>query len=104
MASAVASMTTLNGGGDRGATFAGLDVHACTDMTGFGLLGHALEMAEQSGVSLVLQVGTWAGYRERSSTPQPDTFPEAPLVTVTILPAMCASQTTSTEAGTAATL
>jgi selenide,water dikinase len=31
-------------------------VHAATDITGYGLLGHALEMAEGSGVSLRLRV------------------------------------------------
>jgi len=33
------------------------DVHACSDVTGFGLLGHALEMAAGSGVTLVLRAG-----------------------------------------------
>jgi selenide,water dikinase len=32
-------------------------VHAITDVTGFGLLGHGLEMARNSGLSLVFQVG-----------------------------------------------
>ncbi len=33
-------------------------VHACTDITGFGLLGHALEMAVMSGVEIQL----WASH------------------------------------------
>ena len=48
-------MTKLN---RIGATLAGdADVHAMTDVTGFGLLGHALEMAEGSQLSVSLD---WA--------------------------------------------
>lgn len=31
-----------------------LPVHACTDITGFGLMGHAIEMAQANDVSLLL--------------------------------------------------
>ena len=49
---AVESMVSLNGPASRLARrFA---VHACSDITGFGLLGHAAEMAMGSGVTLVL--------------------------------------------------
>jgi len=33
----------------------GLQVHACTDITGFGLIGHAREMAMGSGVTLEIE-------------------------------------------------
>jgi selenide,water dikinase len=61
----IASATTLNAVGKDLPDFAG--VHAMTDVTGFGLLGHALEMARGSGVRIALQwsqipqlEGAWA--------------------------------------------
>lgn len=51
---AVASMSTLN----RAAAEALREVEsvrACTDVTGFGLMGHAAEMAERSGVRFVVR-------------------------------------------------
>ena len=38
------------------------DVHAMTDVTGFGLLGHGWEMAEQSGVGLVIDYAALPWY------------------------------------------
>jgi len=52
LAAAVASMTTLNAAAAR--TLDRFAVHACTDVTGFGLLGHAYEMASGSDVRIAL--------------------------------------------------
>jgi len=62
---AIASMTQLNRAaaealcefedGARGASDGGAAVHAVTDVTGFGLLGHAREMAVGSEVSLRIE-------------------------------------------------
>lgn len=55
IAAASESMTTLN---RRGAEIAlKYDVHGMTDITGFGLIGHARELALASGVSLEINSG-----------------------------------------------
>jgi len=56
VAEAVRSMLTLN----RAACEAMLqfDVHGCTDVTGFGLIGHAREMALASKVTLEIEAGS----------------------------------------------
>ena len=60
---ATKSMTTLNKAAaeiitanlERQTTSGAFEVHALTDITGFGLIGHAREMALASNVSLVFQ-------------------------------------------------
>ena len=51
---AVASMTTLNKQAAELIGSKGYEVHALTDVTGFGLIGHAREMALASNVALRL--------------------------------------------------
>jgi selenide, water dikinase len=51
----IESMTTLNR--EAAAALEGLEVHAVTDVTGFGLIGHAREMAMGSGVTLEIEAG-----------------------------------------------
>jgi len=50
------SMATLNRRASELMLEAG--VHACTDITGFGLLGHAVQLAESSQVSLKLHLAS----------------------------------------------
>ena len=59
----IESMLTLN----RAAAeqLAGLTVHAATDVTGFGMLGHAREMAMASGVTLEIQSAAVRFFRAR---------------------------------------
>ena len=49
----VASMITLNDTASK--IMRNYPVHACSDITGYGLLGHALEMASGSSVTLILE-------------------------------------------------
>ena len=51
----VRSMTTLNQ--KAAELMQAVGVHACTDITGFGLLGHASEMIDHSDVGMVIQAG-----------------------------------------------
>jgi selenide, water dikinase len=54
---AVKSMTTLNARAAQVASEGKFAVHSATDITGFGLIGHAREMAAGSGVSLRIDAG-----------------------------------------------
>jgi selenide,water dikinase len=90
VAAAVASMTRLNGPAARALRALGADLHACTDVTGFGLLGHGLELAERSGARLDLRMRDIpllpgaAGYAAAGHTPggtQRNADHIAPLVT-----------------------
>jgi selenide,water dikinase len=56
MAASIEQMTTLNR--QIAEAMNDLAVHGCTDVTGFGLLGHAREMALASQVTLVFSAGS----------------------------------------------
>lgn len=58
-AEAVASMCTLNRAAAEALLSLPADaVHACTDITGFGLIGHACEIARASRVTVTIEAGT----------------------------------------------
>jgi selenide,water dikinase len=51
---AIAGMRELNRRASEQLQNLGTDVHAVTDVTGYGLAGHGWEMAQRSGVQLIL--------------------------------------------------
>ncbi|MBL8877953.1 MAG: selenide, water dikinase SelD [Phycisphaerales bacterium] len=55
LAEAICAMTTLNRAASETAVRIG--ANACTDVTGFGLVGHAFEMADGSNASIVIRAG-----------------------------------------------
>jgi selenide,water dikinase len=56
-ATATAGMRALNRAASEALVGLGAAVHACTDVTGFGLLGHGWEIAERSNVTLAFDSG-----------------------------------------------
>lgn len=56
MDASIVSMLTLNK--EACAAMLQTDAHACTDITGFGLLGHAREMAAASGATLIFDAAS----------------------------------------------
>jgi selenide,water dikinase len=64
----VATTTLLNRVGTKLAEDA--DVHAITDVTGFGLIGHALELARGSGVAVVIEADGLPLLREAAALAQ----------------------------------
>jgi selenide,water dikinase len=75
MQAAVRSMTALNrAAADVMRALPAGHVHACTDITGFGLVGHATEMAAASGVTLQIRaaaVPLLSGVRELANGNRP---------------------------------
>lgn len=60
--SAVVRLRTLNRDAAEQLVGAGAAVHAVTDVTGYGLAGHAWEMAERSGVRIPLRADNLVAY------------------------------------------
>ena len=61
-AAAIAGMRTLNRAASERLQALGDAVHAVTDVTGYGLAGHGWEVADHSGVQLVIDGGGLVAY------------------------------------------
>ena len=81
---AVQSMTTLNKQAAEVIQQGEFRIHAMTDVTGFGLIGHAREMALASDVSFrFCEATVFRCFRARSNAFAPATFPAASTTTAT---------------------
>ena len=67
-------------------------VHAVTDVTGFGLLGHGWEMAERSAARLVFDGARCPSSTACGTLPSPACAPEATSATATMSPATSRSR------------
>src|SRR5213079_650069 len=67
VAAAVTTMTTLNAGAAR--AMLGVGVHAATDVTGFGLLGHLRTLLEASGAAAEVRAAAVRSCRARPRRP-----------------------------------
>ncbi len=74
MAYAIKLMTTLNKGARD--VMVKYNVHACTDVTGFGLMGHMLEMVQGSDVRAVVNVDAIDFIEEAKGFAQMGILPE----------------------------
>ena len=61
-AAAIAGMRRLNRAAASALRALGADVHAVTDVTGYGLAGHAWEVAERSGTEIVVDTRSLPAY------------------------------------------
>ena len=73
LARAVAGMTQLNAVG-RDALRAAGGAHALTDVTGYGLAGHASEMAEGAGLTVEIDVASLPVIEGVGTARRPDVF------------------------------
>ena len=79
----VASMTRLNASASE--VMLKYGAHACTDVTGYGLLGHGMEMAEGNNVALKIDSRAVPFFTEAPELVAQDTYTQAYLANMAFL-------------------